>query len=243
MNPPRLPDLSRIVTQVAAKGRCRRGRNTGVPMSGHLRFCFAAFVLIAGLSTSPASSNTLTDWFNVAPRQARRPLPRKRKRSACRGPASRRRMASTGSTGWTATASAGSRPLRRPRGRSRFVIASRSLVSPLPRRTRPRGASERRSRMRVRSCRAPHRRKRLSRRGLRPSSRWLMPLPSWLRRSRPSCRRQPSKTSRAISPRPTADAAPGRRGEASGGRAGHQRPGCRLRASVRRSLFHRRGGR
>ena len=50
-----------------------RGRNTGVPMSGHLRFCFAAFVLLAGLATSPASSNTFTDWFNVAPRQATPP--------------------------------------------------------------------------------------------------------------------------------------------------------------------------
>jgi hypothetical protein len=44
-------------------------------MSGHLRFCFAAFVLLAGLSASPASSNPFTDLFNVAPRQAPAPVP------------------------------------------------------------------------------------------------------------------------------------------------------------------------
>jgi hypothetical protein len=42
-------------------------------MSGHLRFCFATFVILAGLSTSPASSNPFADWFNVAPRQATPP--------------------------------------------------------------------------------------------------------------------------------------------------------------------------
>jgi hypothetical protein len=42
-------------------------------MSGHLRFCFATFVLLAGLSASPASSNPFADWFNVAPRQATAP--------------------------------------------------------------------------------------------------------------------------------------------------------------------------
>jgi len=42
-------------------------------MSGHLRFCFGAFVLLAGLSTSPASSNAITDWFNVTPKQATPP--------------------------------------------------------------------------------------------------------------------------------------------------------------------------
>jgi hypothetical protein len=44
-------------------------------MSGHLRFCFAAFVLLAGLSTSPASSNPFADFFNAAPRQATAPAP------------------------------------------------------------------------------------------------------------------------------------------------------------------------
>jgi hypothetical protein len=52
-------------------------------MSGHLRFCFAAFVLLAGLSTSPASSNPFADvfpssnplagWFNAAPRETTPP--------------------------------------------------------------------------------------------------------------------------------------------------------------------------
>ena len=36
-------------------------------MSGHLRFCFAAVVLLAALPTSPASSNPFTDLFNAAP--------------------------------------------------------------------------------------------------------------------------------------------------------------------------------
>ncbi|MDH2347609.1 hypothetical protein [Bradyrhizobium sp. SSUT77] len=39
-------------------------------MSGHLRFCFGAFVLLAGLSTAPASSNPFADFFNVAPQTA-----------------------------------------------------------------------------------------------------------------------------------------------------------------------------
>lgn len=36
-------------------------------MSGHWRFCVTAFLLSAGLSTSPAFSNPLTDLFNPAP--------------------------------------------------------------------------------------------------------------------------------------------------------------------------------
>jgi hypothetical protein len=42
-------------------------------MSGHLRFCFAAVVLLAGLPTSPASSNPFADFFNAAPREATPP--------------------------------------------------------------------------------------------------------------------------------------------------------------------------
>jgi hypothetical protein len=44
-------------------------------MSGHRRFCVAAFLLFAGLSTSPASSNPLTDLFNFAPKEAAAPAP------------------------------------------------------------------------------------------------------------------------------------------------------------------------
>jgi len=44
-------------------------------MSGHLRFCFAAFVLLAALPTSPASSNPLTDFFNPAPAPAQAAAP------------------------------------------------------------------------------------------------------------------------------------------------------------------------
>ena len=42
-------------------------------MSGHLRFCIAAFVLLAGLPTSPASSNPFADFFNAAPPKATAP--------------------------------------------------------------------------------------------------------------------------------------------------------------------------
>ena len=44
-------------------------------MSGHWRFCVAAFLLFAGLSTSPVSSNPLTDLFNFAPKEAAAPAP------------------------------------------------------------------------------------------------------------------------------------------------------------------------
>jgi hypothetical protein len=43
-------------------------------MSGHLRFCFVAFFL-AGLSTSPASSNPFDALFNSAPAEATAPAP------------------------------------------------------------------------------------------------------------------------------------------------------------------------
>lgn len=42
-------------------------------MPGHLRFCFAAFVLLAGLSTSPASSNPFAAFFNAGPATASAP--------------------------------------------------------------------------------------------------------------------------------------------------------------------------
>ena len=44
-------------------------------MSGHLRFCFAAFLLLAGFSTSPASSNPIAALFNTAPGDATAPAP------------------------------------------------------------------------------------------------------------------------------------------------------------------------
>jgi hypothetical protein len=44
-------------------------------MSGHLRFCFATFLLLAGLSTSPASSNPFAALLNAAPGQATAPAP------------------------------------------------------------------------------------------------------------------------------------------------------------------------
>ena len=43
------------------------GATPGSSMTGHLRLCFAAFVLLAGLSTSPASSNPFTASFNATP--------------------------------------------------------------------------------------------------------------------------------------------------------------------------------
>jgi hypothetical protein len=44
-------------------------------MSGHLRFCFAAVVLIAALPTSPASSNPFAGFFNTAPAPAQATAP------------------------------------------------------------------------------------------------------------------------------------------------------------------------
>lgn len=42
-------------------------------MSGHLRFCFASFVLLAGLSNSSAFSNPLSGFFNAGPAAAPAP--------------------------------------------------------------------------------------------------------------------------------------------------------------------------
>jgi hypothetical protein len=42
-------------------------------MSGHLRFWLVVFVLLAGLSTSPASSNPFAALFNAAPAEATAP--------------------------------------------------------------------------------------------------------------------------------------------------------------------------
>src|SRR3954468_39207 len=39
-------------------------------MSGHLRFCFTAVLLLAALPASPASSNPLADFFNAGPAPA-----------------------------------------------------------------------------------------------------------------------------------------------------------------------------
>jgi hypothetical protein len=62
------------MTQVAAQKSCASGARHGVPMSGHLRFSAAlAVVLVAGLSTSPASSNPFDFLFNAAPEPAPAP--------------------------------------------------------------------------------------------------------------------------------------------------------------------------
>jgi hypothetical protein len=44
-------------------------------MFGHWRFCVTAFLVFADLSTSPAFSNSLTDLFNSAPKEATAPAP------------------------------------------------------------------------------------------------------------------------------------------------------------------------
>lgn len=44
-------------------------------MSGQWRFCVTASLLLAGLSTSPAFSNPLTDLFDTAPKEAAAPAP------------------------------------------------------------------------------------------------------------------------------------------------------------------------
>ena len=51
----------------------RRGPTPGVFMSGHLRYCFAAFLLLAGFSTSPASANPFAALFSTAPGDATAP--------------------------------------------------------------------------------------------------------------------------------------------------------------------------
>ena len=44
-------------------------------MSGHLRICYAAFALLAGLSTSSAFSASISELFNVGPATAPAPAP------------------------------------------------------------------------------------------------------------------------------------------------------------------------
>lgn len=63
------------MTHFAAKGRSAGGATPGVFMSGHLRFCFAAFFLLAAFPTSPASSNPFSDVFNAAPAPAQATAP------------------------------------------------------------------------------------------------------------------------------------------------------------------------
>jgi len=46
-------------------------------MSGPLRFRFAAVLILAGFSASPASSNPFTELFNLAPQEAAAPAPAK----------------------------------------------------------------------------------------------------------------------------------------------------------------------
>lgn len=56
-------------------------------MSGHWRFCVAASLFVAGLSTAPALSNPLTDLFNPAPQEAAAPVaapaPAREAKEAC----------------------------------------------------------------------------------------------------------------------------------------------------------------
>ena len=105
-----LPNLSRIVTHFAAKGRVGGGATPGFscPVICDFASRLLSFSQLSRLHLRlriflPTSSAPL-------PRKPLRPLPRNR--SACRGPASRRRPASAGSIVWTATANAGSKPLR-----------------------------------------------------------------------------------------------------------------------------------
>lgn len=58
-------------------------------MSGHWRFCVAASLFFAGLSTVPASSNPLTDLFNPpAPQEAAAPPPAPAKEACALRPGS-----------------------------------------------------------------------------------------------------------------------------------------------------------
>lgn len=51
---------------VGAKARPGGAQHREFSMSRHLRFYFASFVLFGALSTAPASSNPLADFFNTA---------------------------------------------------------------------------------------------------------------------------------------------------------------------------------
>ena len=202
MNLTALPDLSRIVTHFAAKGRAGRGRNTGVFMSGHLRFCFAAFVLLAAFPTSPASSNPFTDLFNAAPAQAAAPaaaeeecLPRPGKSTP-----------------------AGQRWVYRFDGHRKCWFQTAQGIATVKKQVRP-GAAKPPVAVPEENEAAPRKQKAVvdARAELlrsapaeasqptrsHPSSRWLMPLPSWRRGPRPLCHWPPSKSSRPISSRPT----------------------------------------
>lgn len=52
-------------------------------MSGHLRFCFASFVFLAGLSTSSAFSNPFSGFFNTGPATAPAPTSAEVAEAAC----------------------------------------------------------------------------------------------------------------------------------------------------------------
>jgi len=95
------------------QGSCPGGaQHRGFSMSGPLRFCFAACLVVAGLSTSPAFSNPFADLFNTPLGQASATAPAPAAEECL---PSRRPMASTGSIVSTATANAGSTPPRGPR--------------------------------------------------------------------------------------------------------------------------------
>ena len=213
-------------------------------MSGHLRFCFAAFVLLAGLSASPASSNPFADLFNAAP--AASPCARSRGRGV---------LAATRQVD-------GGRP-------ALGLSSGRPPQMLVPGR---RGDSGGKKRVRYRAAKPPVTAPEENE-AARPKRKAVVDARAELLRSAPAETSQPTPpapefkvvdaasvpamgTAAFVPPAPVENratdqltpdqrhAAPGRRGDASGGRTGRQRRGCRLRASGRAGhLSYRRGSR
>lgn len=72
INPPRCQIWVALRPDSRSKVEAGEGETSWVFMFGHLRFCFAAF-LVAGLSITPASSNPLTDLFSGGSKDASAP--------------------------------------------------------------------------------------------------------------------------------------------------------------------------
>jgi hypothetical protein len=231
-----LPDLSRIVTQATGKGRAGE-RNTGVSISGHLRFCIAAFVLLAGLPISPASPNPLAEFFNAAPRQTTAPASAERQCSPRPG----------------TSRTAGQHWVYRLEGHRKCWFQAAEGIATVKKQVRNRAAeprvaapeeneAARRERKAVVDAHAE-----LLRSARAVTSRPMRPAPElkvvnaasvFVRRVRPSCQRRPSKTSRPISSRPITP----RRARSTRRRfwRPHRRPATRLRPPClrpRRSPF------
>ena len=209
-------------------------------MSGHLRFCFAAVVLLAALPTSPASSNPFANFFNAAPPQATAPaaaeeecLPRPGK-----------------------STTAGQRWVYRLEGHRKCWFQAAEGIATVKKQVRH-SAAKPRVAVPEENEAAPRKRKadvdaraELLRSASAETSQPIRLAPEFkvvdaasVLATGTAAFVPPAAVERIAHAR-TPHAAPGRRGDASGGRTGPQRRGCRLRASGRAGrLSYRRGSR